>query len=141
MGEKVRDYGTVSRLMFAESTGTAEANVWNRNPLPRGSDYGVATIGIIMFSTFDSTMAFFSITLKQLEPAVTKIIRASLQRGECHALKYHVTQSLKEQTFSKSNMYSFPSHLQVTIYLLSPPSLVVSHPISKSSSIYLVLPS
>jgi hypothetical protein len=69
---------------------------------------GVATVGIIMFSTLDSIIAFFSITLKQLEPGVITIIRASLQRGECHALKYHVTQLPKEQAFSKSKMYSHP---------------------------------
>jgi hypothetical protein len=85
----LRDNGTVSRLMFAKIIGTAGANIWNRNPLPRGSDYGVVAIGIIMSSTLDSNIA-----VKQLEPGVTKIIRASLQRGECHALRYHVTQSL-----------------------------------------------
>jgi hypothetical protein len=66
--------------MFAKTTGTAEANFWNRNSLPRGSDYGVVATGIIMSSTLGSNIAVFSITLKQLEPGVTKIIRASLQR-------------------------------------------------------------
>jgi hypothetical protein len=47
-----------------------------------------------MSSTLGSNIAVFSITLKQLEPGVTKIIRASLQRGEYQALRYHVTQSL-----------------------------------------------
>jgi hypothetical protein len=60
-GRKIRDYGTVLRLMFAGTTGIAEANVWNSNPPPRGSDYAVAAIGILMSPALDSTIPMFSI--------------------------------------------------------------------------------
>ena len=47
--------------MFAETMGIAEANVWNSNPPPRGSEYGVAAIGILMSPALDSTIPVFSI--------------------------------------------------------------------------------
>jgi hypothetical protein len=87
-GRKIRDYGTVSRLMFAKTTGIAEANVWNSNPPPRGSDYGVAAIGILMSSTLDSHPEAAGAWGDKNHSCITAAGRVPSSKISCHAVTH-----------------------------------------------------
>jgi hypothetical protein len=134
VGEKIRDYGTVLRLVFANIMRTAEANVWNRNTRPRGSEHGVATTGIIMSSTLDSTIVFFPISLKHLEPGATKIIRVSPQ-WKMSSSKISPHAFTQRTNFSAEAMYSYSisSNESSSIYSALPSSYHLSRCCTRSS--------